>query len=98
MYTKEDTLSCCRVPCAGFCETLELNISPAILKENMQLPPEATSISIEVKPQPAGGDPDTTHCGAFWANAGAAAATTNPSAATISTEHARIMCVIWVLH
>jgi hypothetical protein len=49
----------------------------------MQLPPEATSISIEVKPQPAGGDPDTTHCGAFWANAGAAAATTNPSAATI---------------
>ena len=62
VYTKEDTLSCWSVPCAGCCETLELNISPEMLTLNTQLPPEAISIyPIELKPQPAGADPDTTH-------------------------------------
>lgn len=44
VYTNEDALTCCRLPCAGFCETLELSISPPMLKENKQLPPEAISI------------------------------------------------------
>ena len=37
-------------------------LHPATLRVNKQLLPEGISIyPIELKPQPAGGDPDTTH-------------------------------------
>ena len=42
VYTYEARLSLCNLPCAGRCETPELNISPEILTENKQLPPEGT--------------------------------------------------------
>jgi hypothetical protein len=41
VYSKVDMLSLFNVPCAGFCEMLELCTAPSILMGNKHAPPEA---------------------------------------------------------